>query len=127
MSITSRLGPSILGCIWYTMSPSIHQDVERGISQKHVLFSEILSVTSMMRKNSRWATSMLFVGARDTRALGSNLGLRISSPSRSVHLSGRGSREDDLLAGFLELKRAVKDVDGGYKFLGTRDMLLIEL
>lgn len=96
-----------------------HQDTEKRISQKHVLLSEILSVTSTMRKNSRWATSMLFVGARDTPALGSNLGLRISSPSYNMQLSGRGSREDDLLAGFLELKRAVKDIDGAHMFRGT--------
>lgn len=51
------------------------------------------------------------MSARDS-ALGSNLGLRISSTSYDPQPSGRGSREADLMAGFQELKRAVRDVEG---------------
>jgi brefeldin A-resistance guanine nucleotide exchange factor 1 len=87
--------------------PTMH----RRVSHRHVLFSEILSVTSAMRKNSRWASSTHFLNPRDS-ALGSNLGLRISSPSYSSQSAGRVSQEADLMAGFQEIKRAVRDVEG---------------
>lgn len=79
---------------------------------KHVLLSEILSVTSTMRKNLRWASSTPVMFVRDSPALGTNMGLRISSPARQTRRSGRGSREAELMAGFIELKRGVKDMKG---------------
>ncbi|KAJ7093181.1 hypothetical protein C8R44DRAFT_835540 [Mycena epipterygia] len=82
-------------------------DARRTVSPKHVLYSEILSVTSVMRKNSRWASSTHFMNARDS-ALGSNLGLRLSNSSQSAR---RVSREADLMLGFEELKRAVRDIE----------------
>ncbi|KAF8810722.1 Sec7 domain-containing protein [Phlegmacium glaucopus] len=78
---------------------------------KHVLLSEILVVTAVMRKNSRWASSTLVTAVRDTPALGTNMGLRISSPAYHTRLPGRGTREVELMAGFIELKRAVKDME----------------
>jgi golgi-specific brefeldin A-resistance guanine nucleotide exchange factor 1 len=81
------------------------------VSRKHVLHSEILAVTSAMRKNSRWASSTHTLNARDS-ALARNLGLRRSSPTFNSQASGRGSREADLMAGFQELKRTIRDVDG---------------
>ncbi|KAF9239676.1 hypothetical protein BU15DRAFT_87976 [Melanogaster broomeanus] len=45
------------------------------ITQKHVLLSEILTVTSVMRKNSRWASGSHMLNARDS-ALARDLGLR---------------------------------------------------
>jgi hypothetical protein len=80
----------------------------RTVSQKHVLYSEILSVTSAMRKNSRWASATHFMVARDS-ALGSDLGLRVSNSSQAAR---RVSREADLMLGFEELKRAVRDIEG---------------
>ena len=82
-----------------------------AVPHKHVLLSEILSVTSVMRKNSRWATSTHFFNARDT-SLGTTLGLRIASPTAAAHSPGTGSREADLMAGFQEVKRAVREVEG---------------
>ncbi|KAJ7445765.1 hypothetical protein B0H11DRAFT_2162552 [Mycena galericulata] len=79
----------------------------RTVSHKHVLYSQILSVTSAMRKNSRWASATHFTNARDS-ALGSNLGLRVSNNSQSAR---RVSREADLMLGFEDLKRAVRDVE----------------
>ncbi|KAF8184945.1 Sec7-domain-containing protein [Mycena galopus ATCC 62051] len=79
----------------------------RTVSQKHVLYSEILSVTSAMRKNSRWASATHFMNARGS-ALGSNLGLRVSNSSQAAR---RVSREADLMLGFEELKRAVRDIE----------------
>ncbi|KAF9532355.1 Sec7-domain-containing protein [Crepidotus variabilis] len=75
---------------------------------KHVLLSEILSVTSIMRKNSRWASSSLVVTVRDAPALGSNMGLRIASPAHQTRPPGRTSKETELMANFLELKRGIK-------------------
>ena len=86
---------------------------------KHVLLSEILVVTSVMRKNSRWASSTLVMAVRDTPALGTNMGLRISSPAYHTRLPGRGTREVELMAGFIELKRAVKDMEGDVALLST--------
>ena len=94
-----------------TPSDSRH-GTSNSISSKHVLNSEILSVTSAMRKNSRWASSTLVMGSRDPRPLGSNMGLRISSPSYHTRLSGRGSKEAELMSNFVELKRTVKEVEG---------------
>ncbi|EGN96105.1 hypothetical protein SERLA73DRAFT_112215 [Serpula lacrymans var. lacrymans S7.3] len=50
------------------------------VSQKHVVLSEILAVTSVMRKNSRWASSVYTLTARDS-ALAKDLGLRRFSPT----------------------------------------------
>ncbi|KAJ8699472.1 GDP/GTP exchange factor for ARF [Pleurotus ostreatus] len=82
----------------------------RSVSTKHVLHSEILSVTSTMRKNSRWASTAHFMSSRDS-ALGTNLGLRISSPSHPVQPTRTTSREGDLMAGFQELKRTISEVE----------------
>lgn len=82
-----------------------------AVSHKHVLYSEILTVTSVMRKNSRWASSSHFMSVKDS-ALGSNLGLRISTSSYASQSSGRGSRESELMGAFQGLKRAVRDVEG---------------
>ncbi|KAJ7684708.1 hypothetical protein DFH06DRAFT_1355274 [Mycena polygramma] len=79
----------------------------RTVSQKHVLYSEILSVTSAMRKNSRWASATHFMNTRDS-ALGSNLGLRVPNSSQAAR---RISREADLMLGFEDLKRAVRDTN----------------
>lgn len=82
-----------------------------AVSQKHILLSEILSVTSVMRKNSRWATSTSSTVGRDS-ALASSLGLRVSGPSASSHTTLRGGREKDLMAGFQVLKRTVGESEG---------------
>ncbi|KAH9484177.1 hypothetical protein JR316_0003657 [Psilocybe cubensis] len=79
---------------------------------KHVLLSEILAVTTVMRKNSRWASSMHTMTIRESPALGTNMGLRISSPVNQTRVSVRYTREAELMAGFLELKRSVKDMHG---------------
>ncbi|KAH7926301.1 Sec7-domain-containing protein [Leucogyrophana mollusca] len=81
-----------------------------SVSQKHVLLSEVLAVTSVMRKNSRWASSVHTLTARDS-ALAKDLGLRRSSPHRDSHRSGRITQEADLMAGFHELKRTIRDVE----------------
>lgn len=81
------------------------------VSLKHILLSEILSVTSVMRKNSRWASSLHTFSARDS-ALASSLGLRRGRQDSSHFMAERGSTEQDLMGGFQELRRLVKEVDG---------------
>ncbi|KAH0584078.1 hypothetical protein H2248_009651 [Termitomyces sp. 'cryptogamus'] len=63
-----------------------------------------------MRKNSRWASSTHFVRSKDS-TLGSKLGLRISTSSHTSQASGRGYREAELMGGFQELKRTVREVN----------------
>ena len=89
---------------------------------KHILLSEILSITSAMRKNSRWASSTIGMTIRDSPALGTNMGLRISSPAHHTRLTGRGSKEAELLAGFIELRRGVKEMNGLFCSLLTMAM-----
>lgn len=63
-----------------------------------------------MRKNSRWASSAHFMSAKDS-ALGSNLGLRISAFPHLAPSFGRGSRESQLMGGFQDLKRTLRDIE----------------
>ncbi|KAL4268665.1 SEC7 domain-containing protein [Pleurotus pulmonarius] len=80
-----------------------------GVSKKHVLHSEILLVTSAMRRNSRWATTTHFMTPSRDPAVGTSLGLRISSPSIPTLL--RIDREADLMAGFQDLKQTINEVE----------------
>ncbi|OCH87410.1 Sec7-domain-containing protein [Obba rivulosa] len=79
-----------------------------AVSMKHILLSEILSVTSVMRKNSRWASPTHSFPTRDS-ALASSLGLRRVKPIPDGFMVERGSSEQDLMTGFQELKRLVQD------------------
>lgn len=79
-----------------------------SVSKRHVICSEILSVTSAMRKNSRWANTQLYA-TRDN-ALGTSLGLR-----RAGNATGTGHgvarQEVQLMNGFIELKREVLNIE----------------
>ena len=90
---------------------SSHLESTPRIAQKHVLLSEILDVTSVMRKNSRWASAAHTLHARDS-ALARDLGLRRTSPGDRTQRSSRVSPEADLMAGFQELKRTVHGAEG---------------
>ena len=79
-----------------------------AVSRKHLVYSEILRVTSTMRKNSRWASSTQWYTARDS-ALASSLGLRRTGSSIGQENEGE-KREADLMIGFLELKREVREI-----------------
>ena len=78
---------------------------------KHILLSEILSVTSVMRKNSRWAMSTHSFSSGDS-ALAHSLGLRRTRQYPTPYVSDRGSNEQELMRGFQELRRLAKDVEG---------------
>ncbi|KAI0306765.1 hypothetical protein B0F90DRAFT_1808381 [Multifurca ochricompacta] len=73
---------------------------------EHIIYSEVLAVTFVMRKNSRWSSSTQTFYARDS-ALASNLGLRRPGPNSAV-TPQLGSREEDLMSGFEQLKRALR-------------------
>lgn len=104
---------SCIGVVLLMISSSIRSKDWRNSSIKNVLYSETLSVMFVMRKNSRWASPTLYIGARDSDALGSNLGLRISSPVHTnIGISAKGSIEAELMRNFQELKRIVKDISG---------------
>ncbi|KAI6151004.1 hypothetical protein BKA82DRAFT_4328972 [Pisolithus tinctorius] len=90
------------------MQPTMLSSAPR-IGKKHVLLSEILAVTSTMRKNSRWAAAAHTLVARDS-ALAKDLGLRRGSLVVESQRSGRFSQEADLMGGFQELKRAIRDI-----------------
>ncbi|KZT03523.1 Sec7-domain-containing protein [Laetiporus sulphureus 93-53] len=81
-----------------------------SVSMKHILLSEILSVTSVMRKNSRWALSTHSHTTRES-VLASSLGLRRMRHYAESNSMRRGTTEQELMAGFQDLKRVVKDAD----------------
>ena len=85
-------------------------EATRSISPKHALYSEILSVTSVMRKNSRWAGSSQSSHTRDPTLAG-NLGLRRSGAA-SGSVNRHRTEEEELMAGFEILKRELRSVDG---------------
>ncbi|KAI9452317.1 Sec7-like domain protein [Russula earlei] len=76
-----------------------------GVHYGHIVYSEVLSVTSVMRKNSRWSSSTQQT-YKDS-ALASNLGLRRPG-SNNVPTPQQWSREEDLMSGFEELKRSIR-------------------
>ncbi|KAG8844780.1 GDP/GTP exchange factor for ARF, partial [Serendipita sp. 405] len=90
-------------------------DYNLAVPSTHLVYSEILSVTSTMRKNSRWATPIAYypTPARASASLASSLGLRAA-----VHTDADGASksrqqqpvrtEVDLMVGFEQLKRDVR-------------------
>ncbi|CAK5279479.1 unnamed protein product [Mycena citricolor] len=82
----------------------------RALPAKHVLYAEILTITSVMRKNSRWAngTHFMFTG-RDAAGTGSDLGLRVNNAGAVS--ARRITREAELMLGFEELKRVIRDTE----------------
>jgi golgi-specific brefeldin A-resistance guanine nucleotide exchange factor 1 len=87
------------------------------VSPKHLIEHEILSVTTSMRKNSRWASSARLRSARDT-ALASSMGLRQASVSDSTG-QGREREDVDLMVGFEELKREIRDAESKLRLCFT--------
>ncbi|KZV62609.1 Sec7-like domain is implicated in guanine nucleotide exchange function [Peniophora sp. CONT] len=73
-----------------------------AVSAKHVIYAEILAVTTVMRKNSRWSSSSQHYNTRDS-ALASDLGLKRPGPSGST--ARRGTEEEELMSAFEQLKR----------------------
>lgn len=83
------------------------------VSLKHLIENEVLSVTSSMRKNSRWATPPRLFSARDT-TLAYSMGLR--RPSRYDIAKSYDQEDIELMAGFEHLKREVREHQGIHLF-----------
>jgi hypothetical protein len=84
-----------------------------AVSPTHLVFSEIIAVTSAMRKNSRWASAQ--PGPARVSGLASSMGLR--TPPSGHGVIGRGEqdrREAILMAGFDQLKREIRDAESMY-------------
>ena len=79
------------------------------VSAKHVIYAEILAVTTVMRKNSRWSSSSQYYNTRDS-ALASDLGLKRSGPSGGA--ARRGTEEEELMSAFEQLKRKLRSAPG---------------
>ena len=79
---------------------------------KHVFLSEVHAVMAVMRKNSRWSSATLLMAIRDSPAIGMNLNPKIAFANANPRPKGRTSREAELLSGFLEVKRGVKNMPG---------------
>lgn len=78
-----------------------------AVPSTHLVYSEILSVTSAMRKNSRWATPTAYYPSSARVSLASSLGLRAATNNeREGRVQGR--KNVDLMVGFEELKRDVR-------------------
>lgn len=83
------------------------------ISMEHIIHSEILAVTSAMRRNYRWASRAARHLPRDD-ALADTMGLRRSGYSNSTSDRKLEKQESDLWASFEILKRKVRDTEGIY-------------
>ncbi|KAH7342067.1 hypothetical protein B0J17DRAFT_715209 [Rhizoctonia solani] len=77
-----------------------------GRTHAHIVYSEIISVTSVMRKNSRWATNSGIQRRRDAQ-LAASMGLRRGTSDSQPHSPGP-RREVDLIGGFEYLKRKIR-------------------
>lgn len=90
------------------MFPSVGYNL--AVPSTHLVYSEVLSVTSAMRKNSRWATPAAYYPTGASASLASSLGLRTGTTADASITNGR--RDFDLMVGFEELKRTIRTSSG---------------
>jgi brefeldin A-resistance guanine nucleotide exchange factor 1 len=83
-----------------------------GLTHAHIVYSEIIAVTSVMRKNSRWATNSGIHRRRDVQ-LATSMGLRRGTLDNQPRSPGP-RREVDLMGGFEYLKRKIRDTQGKF-------------
>jgi brefeldin A-resistance guanine nucleotide exchange factor 1 len=88
-----------------------------AVPSSHLVYSEILSVTSAMRKNSRWATPTAYFPTSTSASLASTFGLRVAmnpdvGPSQPRTQSS--GTDVELMMGFEDLKRDVRASVGMY-------------
>jgi brefeldin A-resistance guanine nucleotide exchange factor 1 len=92
-------------------------------SSGHIVYSEILSVTSIMRKHSRWSSSTQNFHTRDSAHTSLNhLGSRRPETSGTAGLQ-QGSREEVFMSGFEQLKRTLRSTQGTRCTSGARALL----
>jgi len=84
-----------------------------AVPTTHVVYSEILSVTSAMRKNSRWATPTAYYPSQGRASLASSMGLRPGTQAGTItNTKVHSRREFDLMLGFEDLKREIRGTSG---------------
>lgn len=84
-----------------------------AVPATHVVYSEILSVTSAMRKNARWATPTAYYPSHGRASLATSMGLRTGTQAGApASTKGHSRREFDLMLGFEDLKRGIRGTSG---------------
>lgn len=92
-------------------------------SSRQIVYSEILSVTSIMRKHSRWSSSTQTFHAEDSVDTSLNhLGIRRLDTSGNAGLQ-QGSREEVLMSGFEQLKRTLRSTQDVSASIPLTDIL----
>ncbi|KAF9518905.1 hypothetical protein BS47DRAFT_1379647 [Hydnum rufescens UP504] len=91
---------------------------ELSIQSSHLVYAEVIAVTSAMRKNSRWSS----LSSRGFPSVGSSMGLR-----RTTHQTDHRPRdphpESDLMGGFEQLKRALRSIQTDVRQLPVSTLL----
>lgn len=86
-----------------------------SVSSRHLVFYEIIAVTTAMRRNSRWASAQ--PGLSRGTSLASSMGLRApSGGNEASNNAGQNKHEVALMVGFDELKRTLHDTEGGLSY-----------
>lgn len=83
-----------------------------AVPSTHLVYSEILSVTSAMRRNARWATPAAYYPAATRTSFASSLGLRAGPDVEATANRPAAKRDFDLMVGFEELKRNIRNTNG---------------
>lgn len=82
-----------------------------AVPSSHLVFHEIIAVTTAMRRNSRWAS--IQPGLSRGTGLASSMGLRApAAGAESSNQAGQNKHEAALMLGFDDLKRVVQDNEG---------------
>ncbi|SRR5258708_17826947 len=81
-----------------------------AIHYSHLVQAEIMAVTSAMRKNARWSSSSSHLHFRK-HVLAGNMGLRRGSYGTGQKPATE-NREVDLMGGFDDLKREIRQNQG---------------
>ena len=96
----------------------MRQDVKIcDVSLEHIIHSETMAVMAAMRRNSRWATRTVRRTVHDDM-LADTMGLRRTGQSVSNSHKRLERQESDLLGGFEDLNRIIRDTEGVYNHYG---------
>ncbi|KAG8863760.1 GDP/GTP exchange factor for ARF [Tulasnella sp. 330] len=89
---------------------NVSQESRLSVSNRHLVFYEIIAVTTAMRRNSRWASAQ--PGLSRGTSLASSMGLRPpSGGNESSNNANQNKHEVALMVGFDELKRTLHDTE----------------
>lgn len=87
----------------------------------HLVTAAITSVTMAMRKNSRWSQSSLYSGVGSASRLAHEMGLRtLLGSNEAEDRIGREGSSEELMAGFVGLRRMVVENTGASSLTSLR-------